>query len=91
MRILFAGIIGILVMYYVLTYIRYKKKNKKHTDSVSEFKKNYHRINLQKKTEEYNGYTKYITKYNSPVDFIDKEEFIKNAARTDGKTKYQDY
>ena len=91
MRLLFAGVIGVLVIFYVFTYMRYKKRNKKRTDSVSEFKKNYHRINLQKKSGESDGYTKYITKYNSPVDFIDKEEFLKNAAKSDGQTKYRDY
>ncbi len=83
----FAGILIILIVFYVYTFIKQKKRSRKQSNAVEEFKRTYRKHNLQKKSEEFDGYTKFITKYNSSVDFVEKEDFIKEATETDEQEK----
>lgn len=80
MKLLFVGIIVFLVIMYIYTYVRYKKRKKQTVPLVEEFRNKY----IQKKpkaskpdTDE--GTVKYITKFNSTLDYIERDELIKES------------
>lgn len=64
-------IIAFLILVYVYTFIKIRKKRKNNTDAVSNYKKQYTKL---KKTSESSNYKKYITKYNSHIDYIEKDK-----------------
>lgn len=73
MKLLIVGIVAFLVLVYVYTFIKIRKRRNNKTSSVEEFNKKY----LNKKEnnvmkDQY--YKKYITKYNSKIDYIAKED-----------------
>lgn len=77
MKALLVVIIGFLVLIYVYTYIKYKKRKKNHISAVDNYRKNYlERIN-NKRWETFDDESqKQITKYNSPVDYIEWNDFV---------------
>lgn len=73
MKLLIVGIFAFLVLVYVYTFIKIRKKRNNKTSSVAEFNEKY----LNKKVNnvmEDQYYKKYITKYNSKIDYIAKED-----------------
>lgn len=69
-------LVAFLALVYIYTFIKIRKKRKQRSVStVSEFNKKYH---PEKKnvsgTEQDTNYRKYITKYNSEMDYITKDE-----------------
>lgn len=78
MKLLVIIIIAFLVLVYVYTYIKYKKRKSQKIDTVSDFRKKYLKNNnvSQKDKVNANYYTKYITKYNSTLDYIEKEKYL---------------
>ncbi len=78
MKLLLTGIVVFLVVVYIYTYIRYKKSKKRNVNLVDEFKRKY----LQKESNE-NGvddeFIKYTTKFNSTIDYIDRDDLIKES------------
>ena len=82
-RVAVPGIIGLVVfiiIFNVYHIIRIRKKRTPRTDAVNAFKSGY-RKNEKKKPEQTKSddYVRFITKYNSSVDFVDKDDFIKDA------------
>lgn len=72
-------LVGFLVVVYVYSFIKIRKKRRSANKSeVLEFNKKYHsqmsaHYKQQPATTDSN-YKKYITKYNSSVDYISKDE-----------------
>lgn len=79
MKIIIIIVIAFLILLYVYTYIKYKKRKSQNVNSVDEFHKKYLKENITKKqtATKNTSYTKYITKYNSTLDYIEKDEFLK--------------
>lgn len=80
MKLLLTGIILFLVIMYIYTYIRYKKRKKQNVHLVDEFRRKY----VQKKPEVLkqgvdDQFIKYTTKFNSTVDYIERDEFLKES------------
>lgn len=77
MKLIIIVIFAFLVLVYVYTFIKIRKRRNNKTSSVEEFNKKY----LNKKEnivmkDQY--YKKYITKYNSKIDYISKEDLKVN-------------
>ncbi len=79
MKLLLTGIVVFLVVVYIYTYIRYKKSKKRNVNLVDEFKRKY----LQKESKENDvdddEFIKYTTKFNSTIDYIDRDDLIKES------------
>lgn len=71
-------IIAFMAVVYIYTYIKGKRTRRKTQaiNTVADFRRLYSKKEPPQTYEE-NTYTKYITKYNSSIDFIDKADFIK--------------
>ena len=79
MKILIIIIIAFLTLVYVYTYMRYKKMKKQGCiDNVAEFQKKYRKTMPKQKHKNYGTeqYTEYITKYNSSIDYVEKDEYL---------------
>ncbi len=78
MKLLLTGIVVFVVVVYIYNNIRYKKSKKRNVNLVDEFKRKY----LQKESNE-NGvddeFIKYTTKFNSTIDYIDRDDLIKES------------
>jgi len=92
MKVLLIVIIAFLVLIYVNAYIRYKKMKKNGVDTVGQYREKYQEKKrlkdvMTKENPQIHGYRPYVTKYNSNVDYIDKDEFFKEASGEKPKTK----
>ena len=70
-----------LVIVYVYSFIKIKKKKKSGVISeISEFHKKYHNrfTQVNKKSDDNKAYNKYVTKYNSTIDYISKDDLGKS-------------
>lgn len=69
-------IIAFLILVYVYTFIKICKKRKNNTDVVSNYKKQYTKPKKTSESSNYkdSNYKKYITKYNSHIDYIEKDK-----------------
>lgn len=70
-------VFAFLVLVYVYSFIKIRRKmQKKNKSEVLEFQKKYHKNNIANHDDASgnSNYTKYITKYNSSVDYINKDE-----------------
>lgn len=77
MKLLLILIFAFLILVYVYTFLKIRKRRRKKIDTVAEFNTMYkeRKSSAQKKfTEEEKAYRKYITKYNSKVDYISKDD-----------------
>lgn len=75
MKLFIGLIIGFVVLIYAYTYIRIRKKRKKDTDIVSSYRNQY--VERKKQTNpnyKNSNYETYITKYNSQIDYIEKDQ-----------------
>jgi len=79
MKAMLIIIVAFLIILYANTYIRYKKR-KGNIDTVGEFRKNYLEKEPPKTQKCQDGYRQYITKYNSSMDYIEKDALIDEAA-----------
>lgn len=79
MKLLIMSIFVFLVIMYVYTYKRYKKIKKNNINTVEEFRKKYLKKELPDAQDAGKG-NNYITKYNSSVDYIEKDTFLKEAS-----------
>ncbi|MCH5254238.1 MAG: hypothetical protein J1F41_04880 [Lachnospiraceae bacterium] len=74
--ILLLCIFVVFIYGYNLKKIKARKENTRNIDSVRDFHNTYAHLlnekNKQSEKEPYEYYTKYITKYNSSVDYRDK-------------------
>lgn len=80
-----AFIIFIVVVVIVIngyTFLKYKKKKRKSFNTVDSFRNVYSKSRAVSPKSNHNteNYTRYITRYNSMVDYIEKDEFFKEAA-----------
>lgn len=76
---LFIGlVIAFLILIYVYTFIKIRKKRKKNLDNmvVDNYRKQYLQRKKQFEAANYknSNYETYITKYNSQVDYIEKDQ-----------------
>lgn len=85
-RLAVPGIIGLVVfiiIFNVYHIIKIRRKRTPRTDAVNAFQTNYKKntANAKRKPEQTkpDDYVRFITKYNSSVDFVDKDDFIKEA------------
>ena len=75
MKLLIILLIAFIILVYVYNFIRIRKRKKNAVDAVTEFNQKY----LKNKKANKNistdiNYKKYITKYNSQIDYISKED-----------------
>lgn len=89
-KFMLPGVIGILMFiiivngYHILKN-RKKKARRAGNNTVKAFKTNY-RKDIVKDSQD-KEYIKYITKYNSSLDFIDKDEFLEDASKLKSREK----
>lgn len=77
MKFLIIIIIAFLALVYVYTYLKFKKRKSHKIDTVGDFRKKYLKNNVKKdNVKTSNDYTKYITKYNSTLDYVEKDKFL---------------
>ncbi len=81
MKMLIIIVIAFLVLLYAYTYINHKKKGKADSiDAVGDFRKKYLKDSFtrQNKNNNSDDYRKYVTKYNSTLDYIEKDKLTKS-------------
>lgn len=78
MEVMIFIVFAFLVLVHVYSFIKIRRKRKeKNKSNVSEFHKTYHRNTaIRRSPQTDNNYNKYVTKYNSSVDYISKDEFM---------------
>lgn len=78
MKILLILMIAFLALVYIYTFLKIRKKRKNNKSAIQDFnekyleKKNIKRIDTKPVLD--SNYKKYITKYNSQMDYISKDE-----------------
>ena len=87
MKYALIGVGAFLIVVYAYTFIRHRRKKNNQIDTVKEFRKRYLEKSLQEKRDLPQGYTRYQSKYNSSVDFVEKSEFLKEGSDPPGKRK----
>lgn len=82
MKLFIGLIIAFLVLIYVYTFIKIRKRRKKNTDAVDDYRKQYLQRKRLSETSNYkdsnyrdSNYEAYITKYNSQLDYIEKDKY----------------
>lgn len=77
MNIFIFGIVAFLVLVYVYSFLKIRRKKRLENNSeVLEFKKKYYQYHLKNSDSRQakdSNYNKYITKYNSSVDYISRD------------------
>ena len=78
MKLFIGLIIAFLILIYVYTFIKIRKKRKNNIDNmvVDNYRKQYLQRKKQSESANYKNtnYETYITKYNSQVDYIEKDQ-----------------
>lgn len=87
MKLLLIIIIVFLSILYIYTYIKYKKRRKNEIDAVGDYRKSYQKKNSTQNNTNTYGCTNYLTKYNSSLDYIEKDAFLKEAAEAEETSK----
>lgn len=77
MKILIVIVIAFLVLLYVYTYLKYRKGKSNKIDTINDFHSRYLKENTSSKrnTTQSDNRTNYITRYNSKVDYVEKDKF----------------
>lgn len=77
MKLLIVIIIAFLVLLYVYTYLKYRKGKSNKIDTINDFHNRYLKENTSSKrnTTQSDNRTNYITRYNSKVDYVEKDKF----------------
>ena len=74
------GLVVFVIIFNVYHIIRIRKKRTPGTDAINAFKSDYRKTGKKKPEQtKSDDYVRFITKYNSSVDFVDKDDFIKEA------------
>lgn len=83
MKILIGLIVVFLAIVYIYTFLKIRKKRKNKTpDAVESFHQKYDRIrNKPKPDTKIRNHTKQITRYNSAVDYITREDLAEDKNR----------
>lgn len=76
MKLLIIGIIIFLVVLYIYTFIKYKKRKNSNVSAVEEFKRKYHKKHLDETNTQDDSVVIYKTKFNSDLDYIDPGQLI---------------
>jgi len=77
MKYTLVAVVAFLIVVYAYTFIRQRKRKNNRTSMVKEFRKKYLKDTLQENNDIPPGYTRYQTKYNSSIDYVEKSEFLK--------------
>lgn len=76
MKLLILGIIIFLIVLYICTYIRYKKRKNSRVSAVDEFKRKYHKEHVDDSNMQNDSFINYKSKFNSNLDYIEPEQLI---------------
>lgn len=76
MKLLLIGIIIFLVVLYVYTFIKYKKRKNSHVSAVEDFKRKYHKKHSDSANQD-DPIKVYKTKFNSDLDYIEPGQLIR--------------
>lgn len=77
MKLIIIITIAFLILVYAYSYIKYKKRKAQTVNSVDEFHKKYLKKSIsQKKAASKDTACNYITKYNSTLDYVEKDDFL---------------
>ncbi|MBD5471715.1 MAG: hypothetical protein HDR20_02065 [Lachnospiraceae bacterium] len=76
MKLLIIGIIIFLVVLYIYTFIKYKKRKNSHVSAVEEFKRKYHKKHVDDVNAQEDSVIIYKTKFNSDLDYIEPGQLI---------------
>ncbi len=80
MKYTLIAVVAFLIVIYAYTFIKHRKRKDNQTSTVKEFRQKYLKDTLQEANDTKDfpqGYTPYVTKYNSSIDYVDKTEFLK--------------
>lgn len=76
MKLMIILLVAFLIVVYIYTFVKIRKRKRANSKStVAEFHKMYHKkkeLNTSQNND--SNYKKYITKYNSSLDYISKED-----------------
>lgn len=76
MKLFIGLIIAFLIFIYVYTFIKIRKKRKKSINKVDDYRRQY--VQRKKRSQAANyknsNYETYISKYNSQMDYIEKNQ-----------------
>lgn len=86
MKLLLSIIVIFLAVLYIYTFIKIKRRKKNNIDAVGDFRRNYLKKDFAQNPQN-NEYNQYLTKYNSSVDYIDKEEFLREISEINESKK----
>lgn len=81
MKLFIGLIIAFLALIYIYTFIKIRKRRQKNTDAVDNYRKQYLQRKSLSETSNYkdsnrdSNYEAYITKYNSRLDYIEKDQY----------------
>lgn len=91
MKYTLIAVVAFLIVIYAYTFIKHRKKKDSQASTVKEFRKKYLKEDLQENPNIPQGYTRYQTKYNSSIDYVDKNEFLKeiNEPQTTVRQQYK--
>lgn len=87
MKILIVIIIAFLVILYIYTFLKFKKRRKQKIDIVGDYRKNYLNDSSTQNVTKSDCYTNYLTKYNNSLDYIEKDAFLKEAIESEETSK----
>ena len=76
MKLLIIGIIVFLVIMYVYTYIKYKKRKNSHISAVEDFNRKYRKEQPENDPNTDEDLIAYKTKFNSTLDYIEREQLV---------------
>lgn len=103
MKYALIGVAAFIIVVYVYTFIKHRKKKNSQTSTVKEFRQKYLKKNPEMKGQHTSrsdlmpnrnipeGYTRYLTKYNSSVDYVDKNEFLNQGSNQNNHPQYPKY
>ncbi len=75
MKLFILLLVAFLVLVYVYTFIKIRKRRQKNGSIVAKFNQQYlNRSKPKDKNYDLSNYKKQITKYNSQVDYIEKDK-----------------
>lgn len=90
MKVLIVVLIAFLAAVYVFTFIKWKKRRNQGVNAVADFREKYLRDKTVTDEEATSKDSKpIITKYNSQIDYMERDEFIKETSEQKPKKHYK--
>ena len=88
MKYTLIAVVAFIIVVYAYTFIKHRKRKNEQASTVKEFRSKYLKNTPQQENKKFSeGYTQYLSKYNSPVDYVEKNEFLKESGDSQTSSK----